>query len=51
MQEPYGFLDFKSQREKKIGMSFEQIDGEQREKIKFKKKFKMFHAFEKKVID
>lgn len=51
MQSPYGFLDFKAEREKGFGMSYENIDQEQNEKIKFKKKFKRFHDFEKKVVD
>lgn len=29
MQEPYGFLDFKAEREKGFGMTFEGIDQEQ----------------------
>ena len=28
MQEPYAFLDFKAEREKGIGMSYENIDKE-----------------------
>lgn len=51
MQEPYGFLDFKIQREKGIGMTFDSIDQEQAEKVKFKKKYRKFHDFEKKVVD
>lgn len=51
MQEPYGFLDFKAQRETGIGMTFDSIDQEQAEKVKFKKKYKRFHDFEKKVVD
>ena len=43
MKDPYGFPNFKQQREVTVWMSNEEIDYEKAEKIKFKTKYKRFH--------
>lgn len=47
LQDPYAFLNFQSDRENKIGMTFDGIAQEQEAKIKFKKRFPMIHSVEK----
>ena len=39
LQDPYAFLNFQDQREKAVGMSFEGIAEEQKQKRNFKKQF------------
>ena len=51
LQGPYGFLDFKAQRENNIGMTFESIKEEHAKKMQFKEKHPDIHRIEKKIID
>ena len=37
LQQPYEFLNFRQERERKIGMSFDEIGAEQEAKNEFKK--------------
>ena len=51
LQNPYAFLDSKKDREEEIGMSFEEIELEAKEKDDFKKNHPWIHKFEKNIID
>ena len=51
LQDPYAFLNFKEQREKKLGMGYDEIADEQESKMKFKANYPKLHNFEKVVVD
>lgn len=51
LQRPYGFLDFRAQRESNIGMSFDFIKEEAQKRNDFKVKHPELHRIEKRVID
>lgn len=51
LQRPYGFLNFKAQREGSIGMTFDFIKEEAYKRNEFKAKYPEIHRFEKRVID
>ena len=44
-------MNFRSERERRIGMTFDEIGQEQEERKRFKEKWPRFHAFEKSVIN
>lgn len=51
LQRPYGFLDFRAQRESNIGMSFDFIKEEAQKRNQFKAKHPELHRIEKRIID
>lgn len=52
LQKPYReFLNWKGEREERIGMTFDEIQLEMQEKEKFKKRFNWFHKLEKNIVD
>lgn len=52
LQKPYKeFLNWKGEREERLGMTFDEIQSEMVEKEKFKKKFAWFHKLEKNIVD
>lgn len=44
-------MNFKGEREELIGMTFEEMQDEEDAKQQFKKKYPLFHKFEKYIID